>query len=150
MEGTAQADALDAVGLQADVDERHIYWGYWSPGAVCRVRIFYREGMNPVVVATELAENENTSITNLAENIAAEVADKHGLLEGRFDPPFLWVEHYPDRFPNHYFRDPLFAESFDLVTFKGYELQMVPHGASRRSEERRVGKECRSRWSPYH
>src|SRR5689334_25210697 len=27
-----------------------------------------------------------------------------------------------------------------------------PHGSSRtrRSEERRVGKECRSRWSPYH
>src|SRR3712207_8932020 len=24
------------------------------------------------------------------------------------------------------------------------------HAASRRSEERRVGKECRSRWSPYH
>src|SRR2546425_1478495 len=24
------------------------------------------------------------------------------------------------------------------------------HGASERSEERRVGKECRSRWSPYH
>ena len=23
-------------------------------------------------------------------------------------------------------------------------------GAHRRSEERRVGKECRSRWSPYH
>src|SRR2546421_10073009 len=23
-------------------------------------------------------------------------------------------------------------------------------GGSRRSEERRVGKECRSRWSPYH
>ena len=24
------------------------------------------------------------------------------------------------------------------------------HLAARRSEERRVGKECRSRWSPYH
>ena len=24
------------------------------------------------------------------------------------------------------------------------------HGRQRRSEERRVGKECRSRWSPYH
>src|SRR5256886_7042494 len=24
------------------------------------------------------------------------------------------------------------------------------HGNERRSEERRVGKECRSRWSPYH
>ena len=25
-----------------------------------------------------------------------------------------------------------------------------PDQTSRRSEERRVGKECRSRWSPYH
>src|SRR3989449_6012852 len=27
---------------------------------------------------------------------------------------------------------------------------LVPVGALVRSEERRVGKECRSRWSPYH
>src|SRR6185503_10259632 len=27
---------------------------------------------------------------------------------------------------------------------------MTPLPGSRRSEERRVGKECRSRWSPYH
>src|SRR5438034_4635262 len=26
----------------------------------------------------------------------------------------------------------------------------VPHAWKSRSEERRVGKECRSRWSPYH
>ena len=26
----------------------------------------------------------------------------------------------------------------------------MPGGAEQRSEERRVGKECRSRWSPYH
>ena len=26
----------------------------------------------------------------------------------------------------------------------------IRHGATFRSEERRVGKECRSRWSPYH
>ena len=25
-----------------------------------------------------------------------------------------------------------------------------PNGVETRSEERRVGKECRSRWSPYH
>ena len=25
-----------------------------------------------------------------------------------------------------------------------------PHNRALRSEERRVGKECRSRWSPYH
>src|ERR1041385_5410719 len=27
---------------------------------------------------------------------------------------------------------------------------LLKHGISLRSEERRVGKECRSRWSPYH
>src|SRR5258707_15736777 len=31
----------------------------------------------------------------------------------------------------------------------GVDLQYVDHSV-RRSEERRVGKECRSRWSPYH
>src|SRR3989454_4457728 len=30
------------------------------------------------------------------------------------------------------------------------ELRDKPAGTIRRSEERRVGKECRSRWSPYH
>ena len=29
-------------------------------------------------------------------------------------------------------------------------MMSVPASASFRSEERRVGKECRSRWSPYH
>ena len=30
----------------------------------------------------------------------------------------------------------------------GFPLMLIPGGG--RSEERRVGKECRSRWSPYH
>src|SRR3712207_5084430 len=30
------------------------------------------------------------------------------------------------------------------------KMGMLPSGAAPRSEERRVGKECRSRWSPYH
>src|SRR3989449_11753251 len=29
-------------------------------------------------------------------------------------------------------------------------LTPLSHGIDSRSEERRVGKECRSRWSPYH
>src|SRR2546428_10662214 len=44
-----------------------------------------------------------------------------------------------------------------LVIFllEDHELPLIRgtaqiRGASRRSEERRVGKECRSRWSPYH
>ena len=30
------------------------------------------------------------------------------------------------------------------------QIEMSQNGALERSEERRVGKECRSRWSPYH
>src|SRR6266702_6612137 len=49
-----------------------------------------------------------------------------------------------------------FPERVDFVTSPGQrpagrtrrELRMP--GAGKRSEERRVGKECRSRWSPYH
>ena len=37
------------------------------------------------------------------------------------------------------------AESYELFDIRG-EIERA-HG---RSEERRVGKECRSRWSPYH
>src|SRR5258708_15421481 len=29
-------------------------------------------------------------------------------------------------------------------------LNLIERGGASRSEERRVGKECRSRWSPYH
>ena len=32
----------------------------------------------------------------------------------------------------------------------GILLAAVVVGGTARSEERRVGKECRSRWSPYH
>src|SRR3712207_7668075 len=35
----------------------------------------------------------------------------------------------------------------DRVAERGQLGHVAPH---RRSEERRVGKECRSRWSPYH
>ena len=34
-----------------------------------------------------------------------------------------------------------------LAEFSNYGVKVVPLC---RSEERRVGKECRSRWSPYH
>ena len=40
------------------------------------------------------------------------------------------------------------AVVFPVVTY-GYESWTIKK-AEHRSEERRVGKECRSRWSPYH
>ena len=41
----------------------------------------------------------------------------------------------------------------DILGEVSYDIQIVGNTESvtqTRSEERRVGKECRSRWSPYH
>ena len=40
------------------------------------------------------------------------------------------------------------SNSYQIIDIRSEEE--VAHGAIKRSEERRVGKECRSRWSPYH
>ena len=44
------------------------------------------------------------------------------------------------------------ASYYDHRTAPGTKGDLVPEelAALTRSEERRVGKECRSRWSPYH
>ena len=41
------------------------------------------------------------------------------------------------------------AQLHDIGKFS-INFQKRLHGGDPRSEERRVGKECRSRWSPYH
>ena len=64
-------------------------------------------------------------------------------------------EHVKDMIPIY---TKLLSTAHHLLDPKG---QIVPHleeldpdyiisGGIERSEERRVGKECRSRWSPYH
>ena len=37
-----------------------------------------------------------------------------------------------------------------LVECEAFHIEVDRRGKPYRSEERRVGKECRSRWSPYH
>ena len=44
-----------------------------------------------------------------------------------------------------------FAQNFaDYFQNKTLRVDYIFTGDATRSEERRVGKECRSRWSPYH
>ena len=66
--------------------------------------------------------------------------------------------------PNSPLRKPMFFEHFsgniqkysEMVSFFRwypdlfYDYLSKQGGKQIRSEERRVGKECRSRWSPYH
>jgi len=45
---------------------------------------------------------------------------------------------------------PLFADSTSNIKVQSKEAENLKLVDIFRSEERRVGKECRSRWSPYH
>ena len=52
---------------------------------------------------------------------------------------------------NSYFFAPFFTLPSCVVTASLYPASFTAFiFSSLRSEERRVGKECRSRWSPYH
>ena len=42
------------------------------------------------------------------------------------------------------------AKESDLPAVAAVYEAILDHEDATRSEERRVGKECRSRWSPYH
>src|SRR3989454_10295623 len=47
-------------------------------------------------------------------------------------------------------RPVIWAEGSDSTSLDNALELLVRSGRDPRSEERRVGKECRSRWSPYH
>ena len=49
----------------------------------------------------------------------------------------------------YYSKNPKFYVSVDCIIF-GFNEGELNLLLLKRSEERRVGKECRSRWSPYH
>ena len=64
-----------------------------------------------------------------------------------------WNELDEDDEAWDYEYDGLPLDGTDLVQYKDAIQEMVDKEnsfGSERSEERRVGKECRSRWSPYH
>ena len=113
----------------------HEYRGYHTPGVVCRVRIYERPGAAPVIVATELPENQNTSITNMAEYLAAEVSARYlpGVLDSDQIRPFIWIEHYsPSGGPTEAARN--MTSSRSLTTGHGSALR--PASGESRSAHR--------------
>ena len=100
-------------------DYIHHYRGYWSDGGKCRIRIYLEDGHAPVVVCSQLPDNHNTSVTNMAEYLAAEVVDKHGL-----STPLVWVEHYPEHEGG--------IGEYSLVTFSSWEVSEATVGGTRR------------------
>ena len=66
---------------------------------------------------------------------------------------FVFISpHFPENYWN--FCDRLRANGVNVLGIGDAPYETLPallkSALTERSEERRVGKECRSRWSPYH
>ena len=81
------------------------------------------------MICSQLPENKNTSVTNMAEYLAAEVVEEHSL-----PTPLTWIEHYPEHEGE--------IGEYSLVRFSSWELEEVCLGGVCRY---RVGS---PRWSP--
>jgi hypothetical protein len=93
-------------------DYIHHYRGYWSEGGRCRIRIFREDGQSPVVICSQLQDNDNTSVTNMAEYLAAEIVQECSL-----PTPLIWIEHYPEHEGE--------VGEYTLVTFANWALMEV-------------------------
>jgi hypothetical protein len=113
-------------------DYIHHYRGYWSDGGKCRIRIYREKGQTPVVICSQLQDNENTSVTNMAEYLGAEVIEEHSL-----PTPLTWIEHYPEHEGE--------IGEYSLVMFSGWELKEVCLGGIWRL---RIGVPSRSHLRP--
>jgi hypothetical protein len=91
-------------------DYIHRYRGYWSDGGRCRIRIYQEKRQAPVVICSQLPDNHNTSVTNMAEYLAAEVIGEYSLPK-----PLTWIEHYPEHEGE--------IGEYSLVSFSCWELK---------------------------
>lgn len=113
-------------------DYRYAFRGTWDrePEGVCRVRILEAENDPPIVVLTELHENESTSVTNAIELIAAELIAKH--FPQRFeviDDPIILIEHHPPVVEIGGRRRPA---TYDRVVFRSWVPRRVWLGGQER------------------
>src|SRR5688572_24308336 len=60
-------------------DYIHYYRGYWSDGGKCRIRIYRDDRRAPIVSSSQLPDIDNTSVTNMAEYLVAEVMEEQDL-----------------------------------------------------------------------
>ena len=105
----------------------------YNPAGCGTKTTFTEEIKEEIKQYVETNDNENTTIQNLWDAAKA-------VLRGKF----LAVQSY--------LKSQEKSQIYNLTLhLKQLEKEQTkPKVSTRRSEERRVGKECRSRWSPYH
>jgi len=103
-------------------DYLYEYRGYQGCTSSCRIQIFGRPGVVPIVIATELPSNHGTSVTNMAEYLAAEIIAKHFPQRFEEEVPVCWIEHYP---PIQAYGRSGKTREYSLVEFASYRPRLV-------------------------
>src|SRR5256886_9773535 len=109
----------------------------WSAGICCRSCVLFlffffqaEDGIRDLTVTG-------------VQTCALPISDRY-----QFDHAELH-DHHPESFIDAFNSAEAHGAEFIIVDSFSHEW-MGKNGVLQRSEERRVGKECRSRWSPYH
>ena len=110
-------------------DYIHEYEGYGGCESRCRVRLYQQAGQSPVFMLEELNDNPGTSITNMAEVLAA----RHCPERLEEPDPFRWIEHYPKTERER----RVGMVEYSLVTFASYRPRVEHYQGKRRT---RLGK----------
>src|SRR5690554_2681061 len=90
------------------------------------------------------------STTELADKISVPKATISHLISERNKPSLEFIMKLHTRFPSLNLEWLIYGKEPFLVTDQSASKESFQSLPSFRSEERRVGKECRSRWCPYH
>jgi len=86
----------------------HYFKGFRGCDSKCQYEIEKLDEDKVKVTLTELVDNKGTSITNMYEQIATEIYQKH--LSSIYVENITWVEHY--------IGEGIFEETFDEVFLK--------------------------------
>jgi hypothetical protein len=101
----------------------------WEPRGVCWVRVFAEPGQTPVIVMSEHPANPSTSVTNMAELLAAELIQKHFRERFDYDPPAILLEYYPTE---HYRGRVARKPTWDRLSFHSWAPRRVWLGGQER------------------
>jgi hypothetical protein len=121
-----------AAGMPKTADYLHRFRGMWDkdPEAVCWVRVFEEEGQTPVIVMSELPQNRSTSVTNMAELLAAELIQQHFPQRFDYEPPAILLEHYPTEYSPQ--GRPARKPTWDRLSFHSWAPRRVWLGGQER------------------
>ena len=142
--------ANDAVSLDLMDGEIHAIIGENGAGKSTLMKVLY--GMHPADAGTITVAGHEVRITRPTEamRLGLGMVHQHFMLVDTLTVAENVVLGREPHGPLGAFA-PRRSERLVRELAERFRLPVDPHArVSTRSEERRVGKECRSRWSPYH